>query len=93
MGGHMRHIISIGDFDRQEIDALLDHARQIDQKKYDKNILYGKILATLFFEPSTRTRMSFESAMARLGGRPFPSVALKPVLLPRVRHSQIRSGL
>ncbi len=64
----MRHIISIGDFDRKEIDALLDHARQIDQDRFDKNILYGKILATLFFEPSTRTRMSFESAMARLGG-------------------------
>jgi aspartate carbamoyltransferase catalytic subunit len=63
-----RHLISIGDFDRNEIDKLLDHARQLDQEKYDKNALYGKILATLFFEPSTRTRMSFESAMARLGG-------------------------
>ena len=63
-----RHLISIGDFDREEIDKLLDHARQLDCKKYDKNALYGKILATLFFEPSTRTRMSFESAMARLGG-------------------------
>jgi aspartate carbamoyltransferase catalytic subunit len=63
-----RHLISIGDFDRNEIDKLLDHARQLDQGKYDKNALYGKILATLFFEPSTRTRMSFESAMARLGG-------------------------
>jgi len=51
-----------------EIDRILDHARQFDQQKYDKNALYGKILATLFFEPSTRTRMSFESAMARLGG-------------------------
>ncbi|WML67760.1 MAG: aspartate carbamoyltransferase catalytic subunit [Methanoregula sp. SKADARSKE-2] len=64
----MHHIISIGDFDRNEIDRLLDHARQIDAKKYDKNALYGKILAVLFFEPSTRTRMSFESAIARLGG-------------------------
>ena len=63
-----RHLISIGDFDRNEIDKLLDHARQLDREKYDKNALYGKILATLFFEPSTRTRMSFESAMARLGG-------------------------
>jgi aspartate carbamoyltransferase catalytic subunit len=63
-----QHLISIGDFDRNEIDRLLDHARQLDREKYDKNALYGKILATLFFEPSTRTRMSFESAMARLGG-------------------------
>ena len=51
-----------------EIDRLLDHAAQIDKKKYDNNALYDKILAVLFFEPSTRTRMSFESAMARLGG-------------------------
>jgi aspartate carbamoyltransferase catalytic subunit len=63
-----RHLISIGDFDRAEIDNLLDYARQLDQGNYNKNFLYGKILATLFFEPSTRTRMSFESAMARLGG-------------------------
>jgi aspartate carbamoyltransferase catalytic subunit len=63
-----QHIISIGDFDRKEIDNLLDHARQIDNKNYDRNALQGKILAALFFEPSTRTRMSFESAIARLGG-------------------------
>ncbi|MFA5415587.1 MAG: aspartate carbamoyltransferase, partial [Methanoregula sp.] len=62
------HIISIGDFDRNEIDQLLDHARQIDEKKFDCHALEGKILAVLFFEPSTRTRMSFESAIARLGG-------------------------
>ncbi|WP_083756204.1 aspartate carbamoyltransferase [Methanoregula boonei] len=62
------HIISIGDFDRSAIDRLLDHAQQIGKKKYDTNALNGKILAVLFFEPSTRTRMSFESAMARLGG-------------------------
>ena len=63
-----QHLISIGDFDRDEIDKMLDHARQVDEGQYDKNALQGKILATLFFEPSTRTRMSFESAMARLGG-------------------------
>ncbi|MGB7787838.1 aspartate carbamoyltransferase [Methanoregula sp.] len=64
----MQHIISIGDFDRDEIDSLLNHAAQIEKKKYDTNALAGRILAVLFFEPSTRTRMSFESAMARLGG-------------------------
>ena len=61
-----RHLISIGDFDRDEIDKLLDHARQLDRGKYDKNALYGKILATLFFEPSTRTRMSFEIGRAHV---------------------------
>lgn len=64
----MRHIISIGDFDREWIDSLLDHADQIDGKQYDSHALNGKILAVLFFEPSTRTRLSFESAIARLGG-------------------------
>ena len=64
----MRHIISIGDFDREWIDSLLDHADQIDGKQYDSHALEGKILAVLFFEPSTRTRLSFESAIARLGG-------------------------
>ena len=63
-----RHIISIGDFDRDGIDQLLDHAEQIDNKNYEEDALGGRILAVLFFEPSTRTRMSFESAMARLGG-------------------------
>ncbi|HPD76268.1 MAG TPA: aspartate carbamoyltransferase [Methanoregulaceae archaeon] len=67
-GKATRHIISIGDFDRRQIDRLLDNAKRIDAQKFDKNALFGKILATLFFEPSTRTRMSFEAAMARLGG-------------------------
>ncbi|MDD1685569.1 aspartate carbamoyltransferase [Methanoregula sp.] len=64
----MHHIISIGDFDRDGIDRLLDHAGQIQKKKYDAHALDGRILAVLFFEPSTRTRLSFQSAMARLGG-------------------------
>ena len=64
----MRHIISIGDFDREWIDSLLDHADRIDRIQYDSHALEGKILAVLFFEPSTRTRLSFESAIARLGG-------------------------
>lgn len=64
----MQHIISIGDFDRDGIDHLLDHAEQIDKKQFDAQALGGKILAVLFFEPSTRTRLSFESAIARLGG-------------------------
>jgi aspartate carbamoyltransferase catalytic subunit len=64
----MRHIISIRDLDRPAIDRLLDAAAGIETKRYDGQLLAGKILGLLFFEPSTRTRMSFESAMARLGG-------------------------
>lgn len=64
----MRHIISIRDLDRPAIDAFLDAAAEIEGKRYDPQLLAGQILGLLFFEPSTRTRMSFESAMARLGG-------------------------
>ncbi|NLX50372.1 MAG: aspartate carbamoyltransferase [Methanospirillum sp.] len=64
----MRHIISVRDMDRAAIDALLDAAYEIEARRYNPQRLAGKILALLFYEPSTRTRMSFESAMARLGG-------------------------
>ncbi|TAJ43656.1 aspartate carbamoyltransferase [Methanofollis fontis] len=65
----MRHIISIREFEKEEIDALLDSAGTIDAGRYDRTALADRILGVLFFEPSTRTRMSFEAAMARLGGR------------------------
>jgi aspartate carbamoyltransferase catalytic subunit len=64
----MNHIISIRDLDRSVIDKLLDQAAKLDAQRYHEESLKGKILALLFFEPSTRTRMSFEAAMARLGG-------------------------
>ena len=64
----MRHIISIRDLDRAGVDRLLDAAAEVEAKRYDPELLRGRILGLLFFEPSTRTRMSFESAMARLGG-------------------------
>lgn len=62
-----RDIISIGDLSQKEILSLLDDAKAL-QKKGKPTALEGKILATLFFEPSTRTRLSFEAAMHRLGG-------------------------
>lgn len=64
----MYHIISIKDFDREEIDALLAQAKEIDAQRTIEQSLDGKIVALLFFEPSTRTRMSFASALSRLGG-------------------------
>lgn len=65
----MRHLISPLDFTVQELDELLDLATDIEfhPNKY-KNACNGKKLATLFYEPSTRTRLSFESAMLSLGG-------------------------
>ena len=66
-----RDIISIKDFSKEEIEYILEYAkRMIPYAKAEKHttLLKQHILATLFFEPSTRTRLSFESAMQRLGG-------------------------
>lgn len=65
-----RHVLSMRDFSREEIDSVLDLASSLEPYARGKksDILSGKILALLFFEPSTRTRMSFETAMKRLGG-------------------------
>lgn len=66
-----RHIISAQQFSRQDIDTLFEKTRSIQASLKSGTplaLLSGKILATLFFEPSTRTRLSFESAMLRLGG-------------------------
>lgn len=62
-----RDIISIRDFSKDEILHILKTAQKMD-KKPDPALLKGKVMASLFFEPSTRTRLSFESAMTRLGG-------------------------
>jgi aspartate carbamoyltransferase catalytic subunit len=65
-------IVSIRDFSREQIDEILDLAdKMIPYARGDKitKALDGKILSCLFFEPSTRTRMSFETAINRLGGR------------------------
>ena len=60
-----RHIISIKDFTKQELLHILKVAESIQQQG---PVLKGKILATLFFEPSTRTRLSFEASAHKLGG-------------------------
>lgn len=62
-----RHLITIDDFSTDEINGILDLAKQYKEHCNPK-LLEGKILATCFFEPSTRTKLSFESAMLRLGG-------------------------
>ena len=64
-----RSVISIDDLSVQEIESLIETAKDMiaDPEKYAQ-ICRGKKLATLFFEPSTRTRLSFEAAMYELGG-------------------------
>lgn len=65
----MKHLLNPLDFSVKELEQLLDLARDIsqNQKKYS-HVCDGKKLATLFYEPSTRTRLSFEAAMLNLGG-------------------------
>ena len=61
-------LVSITDYSKDDILRILDLAEQFE-KKPNPRLLEGKLVATLFFEPSTRTRLSFETAVNRLGGR------------------------
>ena len=63
-----RSLISINDYSKEEQIKILDLAEKFE-KNPRQNILDGKVIATLFFEPSTRTRLSFESAISQLGGK------------------------
>lgn len=64
-----RHLIDPSDFSLEELGEVFDLAeRMVENRVAFSNVCKGKILGTLFYEPSTRTRLSFESAMLRLGG-------------------------
>jgi len=63
-----KSLVSINDFTREEYITILDRAEEFEKNKF-QNILNGKIIASLFFEPSTRTRLSFETAILRMGGK------------------------
>ena len=64
----MKHLVSINQLSADEIIRLLDRAARFEQNP-NRRLLEGRVIATLFFEPSTRTRLSFETAVNRLGGR------------------------
>ena len=66
----MRHLMSPLDFSTEELDRLFDLANDMEahMDKY-AHVCDGKKLATCFYEPSTRTRLSFEAAMLNLGGQ------------------------
>ena len=65
-----RHVISVQQFDRQDLTDIFDAAERLERVAlHGDNRLAGKLMNTLFYEPSTRTRLSFETAMLRLGGR------------------------
>lgn len=63
-----KSLISIGDFSKDEILHILGVAKEFEKNR-EQNFLAGKVIACLFFEPSTRTRLSFEAAVNRLGAR------------------------
>lgn len=63
-----KSLISIQDFSKDEILHILDVAQEFEANR-EQNFLAGKVVACLFFEPSTRTRLSFEAAVNRLGAR------------------------
>ncbi|MDR2475877.1 MAG: aspartate carbamoyltransferase [Bacteroidales bacterium] len=63
-----RSLVSITDYSKEEIRHVLKKIEQFE-KNPNQRLLEGKVVATLFFEPSTRTRLSFETAVNRLGGR------------------------
>ncbi len=64
----IKSLVNIGDYDRDDIYRIIESAARFKQHP-DRNLLKGKVCATLFFEPSTRTRLSFETAVNRLRGR------------------------
>lgn len=63
-----KSLVSITDYSKEDILRILDIAKMFDENP-NRRLMEGKVCATLFFEPSTRTRLSFETAVNRLGGR------------------------
>ncbi|CAN5637779.1 aspartate carbamoyltransferase [soil metagenome] len=63
-----KDIVEVSQFDRADLESIFDHADRMREIGSRNTSLTGRILATVFYEPSTRTRLSFESAMLRLGG-------------------------
>ena len=78
-----RDLVTIDDLTNGEIETTFTVADEMAEKLPEQyGLCRGKVMASLFFEPSTRTRLSFETAMHRLGGRVI-SVVRPEVYLPR----------
>jgi aspartate carbamoyltransferase catalytic subunit len=86
-----RSLVSIDDLTTAEVLTILDNAAEFEKNPVQK-LLEGKVIATLFFEPSTRTRLSFESAINRLGGKivGFADAGVSSVSKGETLHDTIR---
>src|SRR6266849_1426177 len=70
IGSRLRHVVESQQFSRPLLEELLDRADEMKRQPHHfSGRLNGQVMAALFYEPSTRTRLSFEAAMLRLGGR------------------------
>jgi len=79
-----RSLVTIDDFSNEEIEALFSLADEMSESMSEQfGICQGKVMASLFFEPSTRTRLSFETAMHRLGGRVISAVDIEATSLAK----------
>jgi len=79
-----RSLVTIDDFTNGEIEALFSLAdKMADSINEQSGVCQGKIMASLFFEPSTRTRLSFETAMQRLGGSVISAVDIRATSLAK----------
>jgi aspartate carbamoyltransferase catalytic subunit len=90
-----QHIISAQALSKEEIVRILEVAKEMEpfaSKEKASDLLKGKVLATLFFEPSTRTRFSFETAMLRLGGSVISNYMMKETSSVKKRETLYDTG-
>ena len=84
------NFVTIADLSKEKLMYLLEMAQEFE-KHPNRELLKGKVIATLFFEPSTRTQLSFQTAANRLGARVIVSLMPRHPALQRVRLSRIPS--
>ena len=88
-----RHLIDPNDFTMEELNEIFNLAdRMVENRDAFVEICKGKILGTLFYEPSTRTRLSFESAMLRMGGKVLGFSDGVQARFQRGKHSRHNTG-